>query len=154
MMRNIKTVLLACAVGLSMVSWPGSLKASTEPVDQITYMTFGQAVVLPGVILPPGEYIFRLPARDTSRMVLQVLSLDRDEVYGMFHTIPTSREEITNDPAVTLHESARGTPMPLRNWFYAGQRLGMEFAYSKSEAEQIAQHSTHPVLTTELTYVE
>jgi hypothetical protein len=149
----MRTVVLACSVALAVLSLREPAQAIGEPVNQLSYMTFSQPVSIPGMTLPAGEYIFRLPSRDNSRMVLQILSKDRSHVYAMLLTKPTSRGEATDDPAVSFHESPAGTPPPLRAWFYAGQRFGLEFAYPEHEAELIALHSSHPVLTSNLTYI-
>ena len=153
MRRHMRTVVLACSVGLMVLASRGLVHAIGEPVNQLSYMTFSQSVAIPGMTLPAGEYMFRLPSRDNSRMVLQVLSKDGSHVYGMFLTRPTSRGEATNDPTVSFHESPAGTPPPIRAWFYAGQTFGLEFAYPEHEAELIALHSGHPVLTSNLTYI-
>lgn len=151
-MRHMRTVVLACSV-LAALSIREPVQAVGEPVNQLSYMTFSQSVMVPGMTLPAGEYMFRLPSRDNSRMVLQVLSKDGSHVYGMFLTRPTSRGEATDDPTVSFHESPEGTPPPIRAWFYAGERFGLEFAYPEQEAERIAQHSSHPVLTSSLTLI-
>src|SRR5574341_1523946 len=111
MRRGLRTVVFACALGLAAPSSWDSAQASFGPIDQLSYMPFSQPVAVPGATLPAGEHIFRLPERTTARMVLQVLSRDRSQVYAMFLTTPTSRPEATDDPTVTFHESAVGTPM-------------------------------------------
>lgn len=154
MRRLITTVVFACAVGLVVPSLWNPVEASSRPFDRLSYMTFSQSVTLPGVTLPAGEYIFRLPDRNTARMVLQVLSKDRQHVYAMLLTRPTLRTDVTEDPMVTFHESPEGTVPPIRAWFYADEKFGLEFAYTEEQAKLIAQHSSHPVLTTSFTYVE
>lgn len=154
MRRHIRTAVLACVVGLTIPSLSNPVQASIGRFDQLSYMTFSQPVMIPGGTLPAGEYIFRLPDRNTARMVLQVLSKDREQVHAMFLTRPTSRMEVTNDPTVTFHESPAGTALPIRAWFYAGDKFGLEFAYPEEQAKLIAEHSSHPVLTTHLAYLE
>ena len=132
MSLHIRTVVLACAVGIAIPSHFTPVQADVGPFDQRSHMTFSQPVTFPGVTLPPGEYIFRLPDRGGARMVLQVLSSDGKQVHGMFQTRPTTRDEATDDPAVTFHESGAGGAPPVRAWFYAGQRFGLEFAYPRS----------------------
>src|SRR5678809_335791 len=118
MRRHVRTVVLACALGLGLPVLGSHVQAfNVGPNDQLSYMTFSQPVAIPGATLPAGTYIFRIADRDNARMVLQVLSKDRSHVYGMFQTLPTSRDEATTDPAVTFFESPVGTPMPIRAWF-------------------------------------
>jgi hypothetical protein len=87
-------------------------------------------------------------------VVLQVLSADREQVYAMLLTTPTRREEATDNPTVTFHQTAEGAVPPIRAWFYAGEKFGLEFAYPDDQARLIARHSNHPVLTTRLTYID
>lgn len=80
-MTRLRTMLLACSLALLLPLFTGSTHAiGVGRFDQLSYMTFSQPVALPGVTVPAGEYIFRLPNRDTARMVLQVLSKDRSQV--------------------------------------------------------------------------
>lgn len=154
-MRHFKTALLSCCAALLLSSLGGPAHAiMAGRFDQLSYMTFNQPVSLPGVTLPAGEYIFRLPERNTARMVLQVLSKDRSEVYAMVLTRPLVREEPTDQPTVWFHESSGRVPQAIRAWFYAGEKFGMEFAYPEHQARFIARHSNHPVLTTDLAYLD
>ena len=151
---HIRTVVLACTVALAIPSLWNPAHANVGRFDQLTYMTFSQPVALPGVTLPAGEYIFRLPDRAAARMVLQVLSSDRKTVLAMFPTRPTSREEASDDPMVVFHEAPPGATLPIRAWFYPGERFGLEFAYPEEQAKLIAEHSDVPVLTASLSHVE
>ena len=134
MRRQIRTVVLACALGLGVPSLFSTAQAfNTGPFDQFSYMTFSQPVAVPGATLPAGKYIFRLPDRDNARTVMQVMSADRSHVYAMFQTTPTTREKTTHDPTVTFYESPVGTPMPIKAWYYADDRFGLEFVYPHAD---------------------
>jgi len=131
-----KTATSACA--LAMLILVSSAAYAQEPYDKRTYFTFNQPVQLPGVQLPPGEYIFRLADPDTSRKVVQVLSADRKEVYAMLHTIPRQRAEAPDKPEISFMETAAGNPPAIQTWWYRGERTGREFMYSKEQAARIA----------------
>ena len=154
MKKYLTSSLVACCGALGMLAFSGSAGAQIGPFDQTSYMTFSQKVQLPGVTLPAGTYIFRLPDRNGARHVIQILSRDRSVVYAMLPTRPTYRAQAENDPSVLFHKSPSGTPQPIRAWFYAGEKFGLEFAYPKQQAEQIARQSGGPVLTTQLEYVQ
>lgn len=131
-----KVATSACA--LAMLAVVSSAAYAQEPWDKRTYFTFNQPVQLPGVELPPGEYIFRLADPDTSRKVVQVLSADRKEVYAMLHTIPRQRAEVPDKPEISFMETAAGNPPAIQTWWYRGERTGREFMYSREQAARIA----------------
>ena len=131
-----KAATSACA--LAIFAMASSAAYAQEPYDLRTNFTFNQPVQLPGVELPPGEYIFRLADPDTSRKVVQVLSADRQEVYAMLHTIPRQRAEAPSDPEISFMETAEGVPPAIQTWWHRGERRGREFMYSKEQAARIA----------------
>jgi len=49
---------------------------------------------------------------------------------------------------LTYWESPAGQPRPIRAWFWPGDNFGQEFAYPKTEADQIAsyQHQNVPLV--------
>lgn len=121
---SIAAVTVAALVG---VMAPEPLGAITN--DKLAYLTFSAPVQIPGVTLNAGTYRFRLTNPDTSRNVIQVLSHDGAVVYSMFHTIPDSRIDLTDDPFVTFRETPVGVPPAVRSLFYGGEYHGYEFVY-------------------------
>ena len=130
-----KAAISACA--LALVTLVSSAAYAQEPYDLRTYFTFNRPVQLPGVELPPGEYIFRL-ADPENRKIVQVLSADRKEVYAMLHTIPRQRGEAPDKPEISFMETAAGVPPAIQTWWQQGSRTGREFMYSKEQAGRIA----------------
>ena len=130
-----KAAISACA--LAVLTLVSSAAYAQEPYDLRTNFTFNQPVQLPGVELPPGEYIFRL-ADPENRKVVQVLSADRKEVYAMLHTIPRQRGEVPDKPEISFMETAAGVPPAIQTWWQQGSRTGREFMYSKEQAARIA----------------
>jgi hypothetical protein len=126
------------AFALAVLTMASGAAYAQEPYDLRTNFTFNQPVQLPGVELPPGEYIFRLADPDTSRKVVQVLSADRKEVYAMLHTLPRQRAEAPDDPEISFMETAEGVPPAIQTWWHRGERRGREFMYSKEQAARIA----------------
>jgi len=131
-----KAATSACALALFALA--SSATYAQEPFDKRTTFTFNQAVQLPGVQLPPGQYIFRLADPENSRKVVQVLSADSKEVYAMLHTIPRQRGEAPNEPEISFMETAAGVPPAIQTWWYRGERTGREFMYSREQQARIA----------------
>jgi len=119
--------LLAAALILLMAPTP--MGASTY--DKLTYLTFSGTVQIPGVILVPGTYGFRLTNPETTRNVLQVISHDGSTVFAMFHTTPDSRLSATEESMVTFRETPAGVPPAVRSLFYGGELSGYEFVYPR-----------------------
>lgn len=134
----------ACAVAL-LASLAATSAAQTT--DKRTVFTFSGPVAIPGVTLPAGQYIFRVP--DTGGRVLQVLSGDGTKSYAMFFTIPAERLEPADKPEVRFMETPSGVPAAIRTWWYPGERRGYELVYPKDQARRLAQGASQPVLTTQ-----
>jgi hypothetical protein len=122
---------------------------SAQPVDKRTTFTFSGPVALPGVTLPAGQYLFRLPDPVGASRVVQVLDAEGRKPLGMFFTIPAERIESASMPEVRFMETASGRPHAIRTWWYPGERSGYEFIFPKDQARQLAMGASQPVLTTQ-----
>jgi len=105
--------------------------------DKRTLFTFSQPVALPGVTLPAGTYMFRLADPTTSRKVIQVTDQQGIQSYAMLLSMETRRNTPSADPEIRFLETPAGAPMPVSAWWYAGESLGYQFIYPKSELEAL-----------------
>lgn len=139
----MKRILAAVTfAGLTALGVAATVNAQSFNVfDDRTYLTFSGPVSLPGVTLPAGRYIFRVPGRYTSRSVIQVLSADQKTVYAMLDTAPAWRQVATGDPEVTFKERAADAPPAIARFFQPLEHNGYEFLYPK--APPIATVGTH-----------
>jgi hypothetical protein len=146
-MLSTRVFGLACAVAVfvCLVAAP----ASAQPLDKRTVFTFSGPIVLPGVTLPAGQYLFRLADPNSSSKVVQVLNADGTKPYGLFFAIPAERPEPASSPEVRFMETASGTPAAIRTWWYPGERRGYEFIFPKEQARRLAMGASQPVLTTD-----
>jgi hypothetical protein len=138
---------LACAVTVFVCLMAAPVFA--QPLDKRTLFTFSGPVALPGITLPPGQYLFRLADPSSSSKVVQVLNGDGTKPYGLFFTIPAERLEPASSPEVRFMETAAGTPAAIRTWWYPGERTGYEFIFPKEQARRLAKGANQPVLTTD-----
>jgi len=120
--------------------------AIAQPSDYRVYFTFNRNVEVPGVTLPAGKYIFHV--MDLSKQVVQVLSADGLKAHAMFIAISAERTEPSDKPEIRFMETPAGTPPAIQTWWYPGRQIGWEFIYPKTQARQLAQRTTQPVLTT------
>lgn len=137
----------ACAVAVFVCLMAAPVAA--QPLDKRTLFTFSGPVALPGVTLPPGQYMFRLINPSSSLNVVQVLNADGTRPYGLFFTIPAERLEPASTPEVRFMETASGMPAAIRTWWYPGERSGYEFIFPKDQARRLAMGTSQPVLTTQ-----
>jgi hypothetical protein len=118
-------------------------------LDKRTFFAFGAPVEVPGVVLPPGKYLFRIADPDSGGKVVQVLSADGTKPYALFFAVPAERPTPASEPEVRFMETPEGTPPAIKTWWYAGERTGREFIYPKEQARRLAKSAAEPVLTTQ-----
>src|SRR5581483_7305280 len=68
------------------------------------------------------------------------------KVYATLIGIPDFRLEPTDKTPITFYESELNRPVALRSWFYPGYQYGIEFAYPKKRAVEIANVVEEPVI--------
>ena len=142
----LKTLVFACVFAVLAFM---STAAHAQTVDNRTFFTFSQPVTLPGVTLPAGKYLFRIPDTTASRRVVQVLSADGMQSYAMLLSIPAQRTDVPARPEVRFMETAENMPAAIKTWWYPGNTIGREFIYPKSQARRLAQATNTTVLTTQ-----
>jgi hypothetical protein len=103
------------------------IHAGTEMKTQ--YLTFGQPVMLPGVELRAGTYIFEVPSPDASPDIVRVVSRDRKTVYFTAFTRSIDRPATTPmTQLITTREVAKNLPVPIAVW-WSDARTGRQFIY-------------------------
>jgi hypothetical protein len=136
-------VRLVCAVTLLALT---TAPADAQPLDKRVTFTFSGPVTLPGITLPPGTYLFRVPTPD--RNIVQVLNADGTKSYGIFFAISAYRPVRPETPEVRFMETSAAMPHAIRTWWYPADSTGFEFIYPKEQARLLAKGSEESVLTT------
>jgi len=143
-MRNLlKHIPFFAAAGVLLVT---SLRA--DEWDKRTVVTIDQAIEVPGQVLQPGTYVFKLLNSPSDRHIVQVYDKDEKHLITTVLAIPNYRIQVTGHTQMSFWESQAGTPTALRAWFYPGDNYGQEFAYPPAQAAKIAASSRQPVVTT------
>jgi len=137
-MRIFKLFLMLLALGVFIMSAP--LSARADEWTKATKLTFNRPVEVPGMILGPGTYVFRL-ADLSDRNVVQIFNADESHLYEDVLAIPAYRETLTDKTVVTFEERAKGAPEAIATWFYPGDNYGEEFVYPKA-VPQVASLTT------------
>jgi hypothetical protein len=137
------TTLPAVAAGLCLfVAVPG-LHASEW--NQKTTMTFNQAVEVPGRVLSPGTYVFKLQNSQSDRDIVQIYTKNMRHMIGTYLTVPDYRMKTPGKTIVNFRERAEGSPEAIKVWFYPGNNFGHEFVYPRTEATKLAKANNEAV---------
>jgi hypothetical protein len=95
------------------------------PTDH--YLTFPRRVEVPGAVLGPGTYLFRL----MTPSVVQVMSDDRQKVYTMFMTMRADGPgDISRERMMFQHVGDEDGTLRILGW-YPRDVTGYEFIYPR-----------------------
>lgn len=138
----------AAAICAAVTLSAGAAGAQGVLPDRMTFVTIDAPVSLPGVVLPAGEYMFRLADTQANRNVVQIFDKERTRIFATLIAVSADRpkSEISDEAVITFRETPSDHPPALRYWYYAGERSGQEFVYPKEQAMKIAQASGEPVM--------
>jgi hypothetical protein len=139
--NQIKIVVFVC-LGVLGIALP---QAKADEWNQKTVFTFSAPVEIPGQVLLPGTYVFKLMDSQSDRHIVQVFNQRENHCYGTFLVIPDYRLKPAGKPIVTFEERAAGAPEAVKAWFYPGQNYGHEFVYPKVKAVELAKANNQPV---------
>jgi hypothetical protein len=135
---------ITCTATLSIALIPSAV---ADEHDKLTYMTFSAPVEIPGKVLPPGTYAFKLLDSTGSRDIVQIFDKDQKKLYATILGIPDYRPEPPDKTIVRFDERPTGSPEAIEAWFYPGDPYGVEFVYPHQRAMELAKRTNHNVLS-------
>jgi len=119
-----RLVLSTCAAAALLLGVGVTVHGSDA--TKVTYLTFSQAVSVPGVVLPAGQYTFEALRAD----IVRVSSRDRLRVFYTGYTDRVRRPEtLKRDVSVAFAEAAAGQPKPIDVWYPEQASMGFRFLY-------------------------
>jgi hypothetical protein len=142
-MRSWKSLVVLVSVAIVSVIFIVNVHASVS--DQKTIVTFNQPVDIPGKVLTPGTYVFKLLDAGGSRDVVQVLDKNETKVITTFLALPTEMSKPPEKPFIRFKEQAPGAPPAIEAWFYPGDTIGHEFVYPRQHASELAKANNQNV---------
>ena len=146
-MKRVK--LFATALVLAVLAvLAGRATAQNVNTMERSFLTFNTAVELPGVMLEPGTYVFKL-ADSASRNVVQVWDKDEKNMIGHWTFVQAERPRVTEDTVVMFKETREGATPAVQFWYFPGEKVGKEFIYPKDQAERIAARTGADVRSAE-----
>jgi hypothetical protein len=110
--------------------------AMADEWNKETRLEISEPLELPGTVLSPGTYIFKLLDSNSDQNVVEVFSEDSSGEQKFVTTvfaISAYKMETPDKPIIGLEERAAGSPKAIRTWFYPGDNFGREFVYPKVE---------------------
>jgi hypothetical protein len=125
---NVFATMMLVAAGFTTVT---AVKA--DDWDKQTNVTLNTAVAVPGQVLAPGRYIFKLADNNADRNIVQIFSEDQSHLIATLLTASAQRNEVTDDSVITVKEQPNGGPEALAKWFYPGELSGVEFLYGGAQ---------------------
>jgi hypothetical protein len=135
---NGKLAIHACLLG-GMLLTGAATTANADQWNKKTYINTTRSIEVPGAILPPGRYVFKLLDSQSNRHIVQILNDGENHVYTTNLAIPKQRMEPADKTILTFYEMPGGGPEPVRSWFYPGDTIGQEFAYPRTRAQEISR---------------
>jgi hypothetical protein len=145
MNSNIRALRAICVAALLLVLM--SSNSWADPWNKKTVITINNSMQIPGAVLHPGKYVFKLADSPSNRHIVQVFNEDESNIIATVLAIPNYRLKPKGDSEFGFWEAPANTPQPLRSWFYPGDNFGQEFAYPKREAALIAATTKEEVPT-------
>jgi hypothetical protein len=107
--------------------------AQNETVMNVNVKT---PVAVPGRILAPGKYLFRLVDTSSLPNEVQITKADGTPVVG-FITVFDSIREHHGATAIKTSKPDRAGVVRITSWYFPGQRYGYRFVYSKSQEQKL-----------------
>jgi hypothetical protein len=136
-MKNIRILRTLLALGILLGSCVSFSRA--DEWDKTTKVTFSEPVQVPGTVLQAGTYVFRLMDSSSNRHIVQIYNEDHTKLVTTVLAIPNQRLQPSGKTVLTYDERPADQPVALAAWFYPGDNFGQEFAYPKSQAEQLSR---------------
>jgi hypothetical protein len=121
--------------------------ARADEWDKMTKVTITEPIEVPGAVLQPGTYIFKLLNLESQRHVVEVMNDRQDKLFATIMAINTERLEPHGKTVFTFYETPAGQPPAVKKWYYPGDNFGQEFIYRKGRVFDLSQAKQTEVRT-------
>jgi hypothetical protein len=113
--------------------------ARADEWDKRTIVTVDSNVKIPGKVLAPGTYVFKLLNSATDRNIVLVYNEAENELIATVSAIPAYRLNISDQTVLTFETSESGSVPRLKKWFYPAENDGLEFVYSEEAGAPVSE---------------
>ena len=121
--------------------------ARADAWDKKTVVTINAPVEVPGRVLLPGTYVFKLLNSSSNRNIVQIYDKDEKQLQATLLAVPDYRVNPTQKPLIQFDERPSNTPEAIKAWFYPGDNYGWEFVYPHDRAVELAKQTNQNVLS-------
>jgi type IV secretory pathway VirJ component len=141
-MKLIRLAAILCVFAGGLALAPS---ARADEWNHQTRVTFSQSVEIPGMVLPPGTYVFKLMDAQVDRNIVQISNEDGNHVFATILAIPDHRLLPAGKTVIMFDEREADAPQAVRAWFYPGENYGATFVYPQPRAATLAKAVNQPV---------
>ena len=78
-MKHLQHCSCLCLIG-GVLLIGAATRADADQWNKKTYVTISQSIEVPGAILPPGKYVFKLLDSQSNRHIVQILNARENHV--------------------------------------------------------------------------
>jgi hypothetical protein len=122
--------LLASLVAVAAIVTASAPQAfNMAPLTMANNLTFSRAVMLPGITLAAGTYVFESGPGGTNPNIVRVMSQNRQKLFYLGFTSPVVRPRGHEPSVLTFGETGNGAAAPILAWYPVGSNQGHEFLY-------------------------
>ncbi len=114
---------------------------AADPGNRDSFITFSAPVEIPGMVLTPGTYEFRLVDFDNLGYLVEIRNA-KGQFLTTVYGLPTYRTQVTDNTLVTLTKRAENLPQALKAWYYPDETDGVLFVYPK-----VKEINVNPIAT-------
>ena len=136
----------ALCLGASLALMGAVVRPMTaDEFNKETKLEFSGPVEVPGKVLTPGKYVFKLADNESDRNIVQIFSEDANGDQKLVTTIMAIsdyREETPGKTIIQFEERRSGSPEAIHSWFYPGDNTGWQFVYPKGERSQMSSNTS------------
>jgi hypothetical protein len=126
-MKNVKVLPITMFALLLCATLVPGVRASES--DKRTIVTFSDSVEIPGQVLEPGTYVFKLLDSPSNRNIVQVWNGDEDQLLATIQTISDYKPHVDDKSVFYLGPLSGDPNLALQSWFYPGETSGRRFVY-------------------------
>jgi len=103
-----------------------------------TIITISEPLEVPGIVLQPGKYVFKLLNSSSNRHIVEVMNERMDHLYALTFTAAARKIQPKGRTVLTFYEGKGNQPHAVRQWYWPGDLDGQEFLYPHKQAERIS----------------
>src|SRR5262245_42936766 len=107
-MKSLRISLIGCALALDVIVLAASARA--DQWDKKTSITTKESLQIPGAVLTPGTYVFKLVDSPANRHIVRVMNEDESKVIATILAIPNYRLQPTGKTELGYWEMPKGNP--------------------------------------------